>query len=89
MTDAQSFTPNVVAVVDKSYLEKKYHTTEHNNFIDGISDDYSLNEEQEQAFRIIANHVALPNSEPLKMYVYWWNGWHWKITSVKGYINIL
>ena len=26
-TNVQSFIPNVVAVVDKSYLEKKYHTT--------------------------------------------------------------
>ena len=67
--EVQSFTPNVVQVVDKGYLERKYHTTEHNTFIDSICSDYSLNEEQERAFRIIANHVVLPNSEPLKMYI--------------------
>ena len=47
ITNLQSFTPNVVKVVDQSYLEKKYHTTEHNKLIDGISHDYCLNEEQE------------------------------------------
>jgi hypothetical protein len=68
-SDVQSFTPNVVKVVDKCHLERKYHTTEHNASIDHICNDYSLNDEQEQAFRIIANHVVIPNSEPLKMYI--------------------
>ena len=65
----ESFTPNAVKVIDKAYLEKKFHTTEHNNSMDIICREYCLNEEQERAFRIIANHVVLPNSEPLKMYI--------------------
>lgn len=65
----QEFMPNVVKVMDKAYLEKKYYTTEHNYSIDKICKEYKLNVEQEHAFRIIANHVVLPNSEPLKMYI--------------------
>jgi hypothetical protein len=65
----KTFIPDVVKVIDKSYLEKRYHTTEHNHLMETISQQYSLNEEQERAFRIIANHVVLPNSEPLKMYI--------------------
>jgi hypothetical protein len=64
----QSFTADVVKVIDKSYLDKRYHTTKHNNLMDTISQQHTLNE-QERAFRIIANHIVLPNSEPLKMYI--------------------
>ena len=63
------FTPNLVKIIDKAYLERKYHTTEHNISMDNICNEYNLNEEQERAFRIIANHIVLPNSEPLKMYI--------------------
>jgi hypothetical protein len=65
----ESITPNVVKVIDKAYLDKRYHTTEHNDFMDTVAQKYNLNEEQDRAFRIIANHVVLPNSEPLKMYI--------------------
>ncbi|KAF8713523.1 hypothetical protein AX14_012976 [Amanita brunnescens Koide BX004] len=65
----QEFMPNVVKVMDKAYLEKEYYTTEHNYSIDKICKEYKLNVEQECAFRIIANHAVLPNSEPLKMYI--------------------
>ena len=61
--------PDVVKVIDKSYLEKKFH-------IDGVSHDVndsikklSLNEEQERAFRIIANHSISQNPEQLCMYL--------------------
>ena len=63
------FVPNVVKVIDKAYLEKKYHTTENSVSIDSIQTEFNLNEEQERAFKIIANHIVLPNSEPLKMYI--------------------
>ena len=62
-----SFKPNIVEVVDKSYLEQKYHTTEHNVSINQLCDDFSLN--KQQAFKIVANHVVIPYSEPLKMYI--------------------
>ena len=63
------FTPNMVKVIDKAYLEQKNYTSKHNTSIDRICKDYGLNEEQERAFRIVANHVVLPNSAPLKMYI--------------------
>jgi hypothetical protein len=65
----EPFTSNVVKVIDKAYLEKRFHTTEHNSSMDAICEKYSLNDEQERAFRIIANHVVLPNSDSLKMYI--------------------
>ena len=65
----KSFVPNSVEIRDKTYLEKQFHTTEHNDSMDVISKEFSLNEEQDRAFRIIANHVVIPNSEPLKMYI--------------------
>jgi hypothetical protein len=65
----ETLSPNVVRIIDKAYLERKFHTTGHNNIIDTISQEYSLNDEQDRAFRIIANHVVIPNSEPLKMYI--------------------
>ena len=37
--------------------------------MDSICDDFSLNEEQDHAFCIVANHIVLPNSDPLKMYI--------------------
>jgi transcriptional regulator of acetoin/glycerol metabolism len=68
-TSLLTFTPNIVKVIDKAYLQKKFHITQHVNIIDTISQQYDLNEEQDRAFKIIANHVVLPNSEPLKMYM--------------------
>ena len=67
--DAHNLTPDVVKVVDKAYLEKKYHTTKHNASIDKVCREFELNEEQERAFKIIANHIVTPGSEPLKMYI--------------------
>ena len=66
---AESFTPNIVKVIDKTYLQRRFHTTEHNCTIDAISQEHNLNDEEDRAFRIVANHVVLPNSEPLKMYI--------------------
>ncbi|KAF8653617.1 hypothetical protein AX14_008280 [Amanita brunnescens Koide BX004] len=61
--------PNEVKVVDKSFLEHKYYTTKHNAQINEICVQFSLNEEQEWAFKIIANHVIMQDSEQLKMYI--------------------
>ena len=65
----ESFAPNQIKIVDKSYLEKTFHSPEHKNSIDTICNEFQLNEEQEHAFKIIANHVVLPSSEQLKMYI--------------------
>ena len=63
------FSPNVVKIMDKAYLEKRHHTTQHNVSMDNICKEFNLNEEQECAFKIIANHISLPHSEPLRMYI--------------------
>jgi N-acetylmuramoyl-L-alanine amidase CwlA len=48
---------NVVKVVDKFYLEKKFHSSEfHFQMKDSIA-KYPLNEEQESTFHIVANHA--------------------------------
>ena len=60
---------NEVKVVDKSYLEKKFHSHEFQFQIEDSVEKYSLNEEQERAFRIVANHAVSPCSEQLKMYI--------------------
>ena len=58
-----------VKVVDKSYLERKYHPIVHKASIDAIVNQFMLNKEQERAFRIVANHASNPYSEQLKMYI--------------------
>jgi len=60
---------NVVKVVDKSYLEKKFHNHEFQFQIEDSVVKYSLNEEQERSFRIVANHAVSPCAEQLKMYL--------------------
>jgi hypothetical protein len=64
-------TSNVVKVVDKSYLQKAYHAHEGQGFIEQSIKRYTLNREQERAFRIIANHASGPHSvtAQLKMYI--------------------
>ncbi|RDB24423.1 ATP-dependent DNA helicase PIF1 [Hypsizygus marmoreus] len=60
---------NVVEVVDKSYLERKCQTAEWTSTINNIISEFQLNNEQERAFRIVANHAINPNSDQLKMYI--------------------
>jgi hypothetical protein len=58
-----------VEVIDKSYLERKCQSPEWDSVIDSVVLEFSLNREQERAFRIVANHVCQKNSEQLKMYI--------------------
>jgi hypothetical protein len=60
---------NVVKVVDKFYLEKNFHSSEFQFQIEDSIAKYSLNEKQERAFHIVANHAVSPCSEQLKMYI--------------------
>ena len=53
----------------KAYLEKKFHSKRDEKIIERLSHDFSLNDEQDRAFRIIANHMCNPYSEQLKMYI--------------------
>src|SRR6266508_4227302 len=62
-------TSNIVKVVDKLYLQKAYHTGQSHAFIEESIKKFTLNREQERAFRIIANHASSPGSSQLKMYV--------------------
>ena len=61
--------PNVVKVVDKSYLDKNFYLGKASDLINNIAQDYSLNEEQERAFKIVANHSVCQNPEQLRMYI--------------------
>ena len=62
-------TANVVKVVDKSYLERNFRKEGASELIDSTVQDFSLNKEQERAFRIIANHAISENPEQLRMYL--------------------
>ena len=64
-----SNTPNVIKVVDKSYLEKKFHKEGASEIIDSTVQDFLLNKEQEHAFCIITNHAISENPEQLCMYL--------------------
>lgn len=63
------YVANVVRVVDKSYLEKDFHVEEESNLIDSTVVKFTLNREQERAFRIIANHAISVEHDQLWMYV--------------------
>ena len=61
--------PNVVKVVDKTYLDKKFRKLGASELVDSTVNAYSLNEEQDRAFRIIANHAISDYPEQLRMYL--------------------
>ena len=65
----QQASSNVVKVVDKSYLEKSFHVDCLSEVIQENVSIFSLNTEQERAFRIIANHAISANPEQLRMYL--------------------
>ena len=71
-TEQQSphvYTPNIVKIADRSYLTNKpsdSSTVQHNDMLHSMVEEFSLNVEQEKAFRIGANHANLPYTEPLK-----------------------
>jgi hypothetical protein len=60
---------NIVKIVDRSYLEKKFYTTNVESSIQNICLEFKLNEEQRRAFEIVAHHVVFPHSDQLKMYI--------------------
>jgi hypothetical protein len=65
----QQASSNVVKVVDKSYLEKSFSIDHLSEVIQENVNTFSLNTEQERAFRIIANHAISANPEQLRMYL--------------------
>jgi hypothetical protein len=83
--NAYNFEPNVVKVVDREYI---------NRFFDGVKPvdgdiircvitEYSLNDEQERAFRIIANQCHLEESRK-SLHVLRRHGWYWKVSGHQG-----
>ena len=60
-----------VKVVDQSYLRENFQAEDAaaQRLIDSIVVKFTLNTEQERAFRIIANHASQPSHEQLKMYL--------------------
>ena len=66
--DAQH-APNIVKVVDKSYLEKKCCKDGASELVDSTVQDFSMNKEQEHAIHIIANHAISESPEQLCMYL--------------------
>jgi primosomal protein N' len=69
MVTFQHASSNVVKVVDKSYLEKSFHIDQLSEVIQDTVNLFSLNTEQERAFKIIANHAISANPEQLRMYL--------------------
>ena len=61
--------PNIVKVVDKSYLDKNFHKSGASDLVDSTVKDYYLNKEQDRTFRIIANHAISDYPEQLHMYL--------------------
>ena len=61
--------PNQVKIIDKSYLERRHYTTQHEVSINSICSKFKLNQEQERAFKLIAHHVVMANTGQLKMYI--------------------
>ncbi len=58
-------------VVDKRYLSKSFVANKDHDqcYIDNIVKSFTLNEEQERAFCIVANHATQPSGEILRMYL--------------------
>jgi len=55
--------------VDKSYLEKSFYIEGVSHVVTDTVKKFSLNTEQERAFRIIANHAISKDSGQLHMYL--------------------
>ncbi|OSX55792.1 hypothetical protein POSPLADRAFT_1085746, partial [Postia placenta MAD-698-R-SB12] len=62
---------DIVKVIDQSYLDKGFKAKQVSDqkLIDNTVKRFSLNKEQEHAFRIVANHATDPSGEQLKMYL--------------------
>ncbi|TFK59305.1 hypothetical protein BDN72DRAFT_905976 [Pluteus cervinus] len=60
---------NVVKVIDKSYLEKRFQSPEYQEKAADVIVEFKLNAEQERAFRIVANHAMSPYADQLRMYL--------------------
>jgi hypothetical protein len=60
---------NVVRIIDQSHLERNRHSVQHRCEIDKLSLQFHFNDEQECAFKIVANHSVILSLAQLKMYI--------------------
>jgi len=69
--NASDIKPNEVRILSATYCNQNFRAEkiQNPNIIDETVQKFSLNQKQERAFRIIANHAVLPTSEQLKMYL--------------------
>lgn len=60
-----------VRIADASYLKRNFQAeqVEQQALIDETAREFDLNEEQERAFRIVANHATTKRAKQLKMYL--------------------
>jgi hypothetical protein len=67
----EAYNFNNVVVQDISYLRKNFKAEQHEKqkIIDNTVIEYMLNNEQEHAFRIVANHATMAKPSQLKMYL--------------------
>jgi len=74
VSKVDNFKPNVVEVVDKSYIDHKFKPSSEKdgNIVSGSISKFQLNPEQERAFRIISNHTMMEKPEELCMYLGVW-----------------
>ncbi|PPR07612.1 hypothetical protein CVT24_004165 [Panaeolus cyanescens] len=66
-----SFLPNRVRIIDKSYFSKTFQAPGPlmTPLVNSSIDLFTLNEEQERSFRIIANHALAYDHDQLNMYI--------------------
>jgi hypothetical protein len=69
--DIHHFKPNKVEVVKEEYIDRMFKTfiQADEKLVNDTMKEFLLNEEQERAFRIIANHATIEIPEKLKMYL--------------------
>ncbi|KAH7908099.1 hypothetical protein BJ138DRAFT_1013472, partial [Hygrophoropsis aurantiaca] len=62
---------NEVKLVDKAYLSRSFtpKKEEERLHIDKVAIEFSLNPEQDRAFRIVANHATMESPDQLKMHL--------------------
>ena len=64
---SKSFVPNEVRIVDKSYISQSFSSKAWKQTTQDVSNQFHLNQEQDRAFRIVANHACTADSDQLKM----------------------
>ena len=60
---------NNIKILDRSYFEREYKAEEalHQQCVASTIEEFNMNNEQERAFKIIANHAQSKASSQLKM----------------------